>query len=54
MYIHEVHAIFEDADTFFPHFDKSNWHEVQRIKNKKDEKHKFEFDFVTYERKNVQ
>lgn len=51
MYITEVDEIFEDADTFFPIIDKSEWLEVDRIKHFKDEKNIYNFDFVTYQKK---
>lgn len=37
------------GDTYFPKFDKSKYTEISRIKNQKDEKHAFDFDFVTYQ-----
>ena len=50
MYITEVGAEIEGADTFFPEFNKSEWQETQRIHHPTDEKHKYAFDFVTYEK----
>lgn len=47
MYITEIKASF-DGDAFYPDFDKSQWIEVERINHPIDEKHKYEFDFVTY------
>lgn len=51
MLITEVHTEIEEADTFFPEFDKSNWVEERREHHPSDEKHKFSFDFVTYVKK---
>ncbi|HZX74683.1 MAG TPA: dihydrofolate reductase [Cyclobacteriaceae bacterium] len=39
-----------DGDTFFPEFDKATWKESSRKPHLKDERHKFDFDFVTYEK----
>jgi dihydrofolate reductase len=39
-----------DGDTFFPDFDTTIFKEVSRISNPADEKHKFGFNFVTYDR----
>ncbi len=48
MYITEIAADIQEADTFFPDFDKSAWTETERIHHPADERHKFAFDFVTY------
>lgn len=45
-----VHENF-DADVFFPVIDKAIWKEVAREDFKADEKNKYDFSFVTYERK---
>ena len=45
-----VHATFEGADTFFPEINKSNWREINNVFHKKDDKHKYEFSFITYEK----
>ncbi|MEP1490394.1 MAG: dihydrofolate reductase [Algibacter sp.] len=45
-----VHENFE-ADTYFPEVDMSVWKETANIFHTKDEKHKHEFSFLTYERK---
>ncbi len=44
-----VHGHFE-ADTFFPEIDPSIWKETANTFHKKDEKHKYEFSFITYKR----
>lgn len=49
--ITRVHSNFENADTFFPDIDMTNWKEVNRIVNDADEKHAYAFSFITYERK---
>lgn len=46
-----VHAKFPDADTFFPKFSKDEWELVSEEKNKKDEKHKYDYTYETWVRK---
>lgn len=48
MLITEVNVTIKEADAFFPRFDKSEWKEENRIHHAKDDKHKYDFDFVTY------
>lgn len=48
LYITEVNTSFEDADTFFPDYKNNAWKEVSRMHYSKDNKNKFDFDFVTY------
>lgn len=45
-----VHESFP-ADTYFPKIDNSIWKETHAVFHKKDEKNKFDFTFLTYERK---
>lgn len=49
LYLTEVDATVE-GDRFFPQFDKSKYAETFRQRQNADEKHKYGFDFVTYER----
>jgi len=44
-----VHNEFE-GDTYFPEIDMKDWKEVSNKFNKQDEKHDYEFSFITYER----
>lgn len=44
-----VHHTFK-ADVFFPKIDFKVWRETSRTFHPKDEKHAFDFSFVTYER----
>ncbi|MBC8753222.1 dihydrofolate reductase [Kordia sp. YSTF-M3] len=44
-----VHHEFE-GDTFFPEIELKDWKEVANTFHKKDEKHNYEFSFLTYER----
>ena len=48
--ITRVHHEFE-ADTFFPKIDSSIWKEIDNVFHKKDDKHDYEFSFLTYKRK---
>lgn len=50
MLITEVDAVIEGADTFFPEYNKEDWIEIRRQHHPADEKHKYAFDFVTYEK----
>lgn len=50
LFLTEIKADIE-GDTFFPAFDKSDWAEITRKAHSVDEKHKYSFDFVIYERK---
>ena len=53
MYITEVDAVFKDADTFFPKFDRDIWKEISRNHHPKNEKNKFNFDIVEYQTKKI-
>ncbi|TCI90194.1 dihydrofolate reductase [Tenacibaculum sp. M341] len=44
-----VHESFE-ADVFFPEIDKTIWKETSREDFKADEKNKFDYSFVSYEK----
>lgn len=46
-----VHSNFENADTYFPEIDASQWNEVDRISHDADVKHAHAFSFITYLRK---
>ncbi|WP_428741378.1 dihydrofolate reductase [Tenacibaculum sp.] len=45
-----VHQDFE-ADAFFPEIDKTVWKEVAREDFKADEKNKYDYSFVSYEKR---
>jgi dihydrofolate reductase len=49
LYLTEIHAPVE-GDTYFPEFNSSEWKEVSRKPHAADERHRFSFDFVIYER----
>ena len=44
-----VHGTFE-ADTFFPEIDSNQWELVKEVRHPKDERHKYEFTYQTFER----
>ncbi len=48
--ITRVHATFDNADTFFPQINLSQWKEVNRTRHEADEKHAYAFSFITYAR----
>ena len=45
IYLTKVHHSF-DGDTFFPELN-SDWKEVSKVENKADEKHSYDYDFIT-------
>lgn len=46
-----VHAHFSDADTFFPEIDLESWKLIVEEYHPKDEKHDFDFTYLTYVRR---
>ena len=50
LYITEVDASFNNATVFFPQIDQSLWLEVSRGHHDANERNKYDFDFVKYER----
>ena len=48
IYLTKVYHTF-DGDTFFPELSE-NWKEINIIKNKADEKHNYNYDFITLEK----
>jgi dihydrofolate reductase len=49
LYLTEIKAPVA-GDIFFPLFDKKEWKEISRIPHDADERHKYAFDFVVYEK----
>ncbi len=49
LYITEIDAEVE-GDTFFPTFNKKEWKETSRTHHAADDKHKYAFDIVVYDR----
>lgn len=52
LYVTQIHHIFQDADTFFPKIDQKQWELISKQDHLADEKNKFDYSFLTYERKN--
>jgi len=52
LYITRIHADIE-GDTYFPDWTAFQWSEVARVHHAKDERHAYEFDFITLERVSV-
>ena len=50
IYATEVQSTFRQADVFFPAIDKSTWDEVSREKHLADDKNKYNYDFVVYQK----
>ena len=42
-----------EGDTYFPEINSENWNKISDEFNDKDEKHKFSFNYETYEIKNI-
>ena len=51
LYLTEVHTKINDADTFFPEVDFSQWREVFRSEMMHDAKCNVDFEFVQYAKK---
>jgi len=48
LYLTKIHATFEDADTFFPEINYSEWKEISREEHKADEKNPYDYTFLVY------
>ena len=48
IYLTKIHHSFK-GDTFFPEL-SSDWKEINKTESKADEKHKYNYDFITLER----
>jgi len=51
LYITRVHTKIDDADTFFPQYDKRMWIESKCDPFLPDERHSFAYDIKVYERR---
>lgn len=51
IYLTEINGIFEGQVTF-PEFDKSIWKEASRMHHAIDDRHKYSFDYVLYQKAN--
>jgi len=52
IYLTRVHTEIQ-GDTFFPEIDMNNWEVVSEEYHEKDEKHLYNFSFITLERKEL-
>jgi len=50
IYLTLIHENF-DGDTFFPELNMDEWQETERSDHKSDEKNKYNYSFITLERK---
>ena len=50
MHLTWVDTVVDDADAFFPRFDRSEWRETARAAHPAGERNAFAFEFVDYER----
>lgn len=51
LYVTEVDAVFREASVFFPKIDPDMWRETAREHHAADDRNKYAYDFVTYERR---
>ena len=49
LYITEIYSDI-DGNTYFPKWNTKNWLEISRMSHPKDDKHKFDFDYVIYKK----
>lgn len=52
LFITRIHYAFEGADTFFPEIDYDKWTLMEEEKHKADDRHKYDYTFQTFIRKN--
>ena len=50
LYLTKIHAVFPDADTFFPQINYSEWRQLSQETIPADEKNAYSFTFYEYER----
>ena len=51
LYLTQIHATFDNADTFFPNIDIAQWVEVCREDHKADDKNAYDYSFITLKRR---
>ena len=54
LYITHIHHTFDDADTFFPTINPSEWKIANSQEMPADEKHAYPYTFVTYTRRRIE
>lgn len=47
LYLTRIHHRFDDADTFFPEINPDEWELIHNETHKADEKHKYDYSFLT-------
>jgi len=52
LYLTRIHHKFDEADTFFPEVDSNIWTEIQAEDHPADERHKYAYSFIIYEKIN--
>lgn len=52
LYLTRIRHVFEGADTFFPEIKADKWKEVSREDYQPDERHKYGYSFITFEKIN--
>lgn len=50
LYVTEIDAEFPTATVFFPAIDEAKWREIEREHHEADERNKYAYDYVTYDR----
>ncbi|MDR1881868.1 MAG: dihydrofolate reductase [Prevotella sp.] len=50
LYLTRIYHKFEDANIFFPEIDPRLWMETSRENHTMDEKHKYEYSFIVFEK----
>ena len=50
IYLTQIHTNLK-GDTIFPDLNKNEWKEISRVHHPADERHKYAFDFVIYDKK---
>ena len=51
LYLTRIHHTFDDADTFFPEVNPDEWELIHHETHKADEKHTYDYSFLTYIKK---
>ncbi len=46
-----IHAVFDDANTFFPEFSENDWELIKTVEHPVDDRHLYSFSFQTWKRK---
>lgn len=50
LYLTRIHHKFEETDTFFPNINESEWKEISTEHHQTDEKHKYPYSFITFQK----